>query len=63
MPAGIWVQVDYIHGYSWLFWRSRFIVIIYGNDEGVILELDLLFTETPARWMALEFPMRSNACP
>lgn len=27
------------------FLRSRFIVIIFGNDEGVILELDLSFTE------------------
>lgn len=41
------------------FLRSRFILIIFGNDEGVILELDLSFTELCGR-MALEFRMRSN---
>lgn len=43
------------------FLRSRFILIIFGNDEDVILELDLSFTELYGR-MALEFLMRSNTC-
>lgn len=46
-PAGIWVQRPTTIRIFLAFLRSRFIVIIYGNDGGVILELDLLFTETP----------------